>query len=142
MKMSDSPDRSVTHPVKTCHGCGRILVLEKGFLENPPPVKKKSKRGRSKQSKAKNMLDRLKEYRRETLAFMDDFQVPFDNNQAERDLRMMKVKQKIFGVFRSDLGAKMFCCIKGYISTAKKNSVPVLDTVKSALVGNPFVPEF
>ncbi len=53
-------------------------ILEKGFLENPPPIKVKGKRGRIKQNKARNMLDRLKEHRQETLAFMYDFQVPFD----------------------------------------------------------------
>ncbi len=116
-------------------------IVAKGFSENPPPVREKGKRGRPKQGKARNMLNRLHEYRQETLAFMYDPQVPFDNNLAERDLRMHKVKQKISGVFRSELGAKMFCRIRGYISTARKNSVPVLDAIKSALAGKPFVPE-
>ena len=117
------------------------LIVEKGFKANPPPVKIKGKRGRPKQGKERNMLNRLQNYQREVLAFMYGFRIPFDNNQAERDIRMMKVKQKISGVFRSDLGAKMFCRIRGYISTARKNSVPVLTAILSALEGKPFVPE-
>ena len=115
-------------------------IVAEGFSANPPPVKEKGKRGRTKQSRSRNMLNRLHEYRRETLAFMYDPKVPFDNNLAERDLRMLKVKQKISGVFRSDLGAKMFCRIRSYVSTARKNSVPVLDAIKSALAGKPFIP--
>ena len=64
----------------------------------------------------------------------------YNNNQAERDLRMMKVKQKISVVF-SDLGAKMFCRIRDHVSTARKNSIPVLVAIKSALEGKPFVPK-
>jgi len=116
-------------------------IVEKGYLENPPPADNGKKRGRKKQSKARNLLKRLKDHRRETLEFMYDFAVPFDNNLAERDLRMMKVKQKISGVFRSEEGAAMFCRIRGYISMARKNSIPVLGAIKDALDGHPFIPQ-
>ncbi len=71
---------------------------------------------------------------------MYDFNVPFDNNQAERDVRMMKVQQKISGTFRSAQGANIFCRIRGYISTVGKNSLSVIDTIQAAFEGDPFIP--
>jgi transposase len=102
-------------------------LLETGEGENPPPPPEAvPRRGRRKQTPARNLLDRLRRYRQETLAFLYDFAVPFDNNRAEREIRMMKVQQKISGGFRSQEGAEAFCRLRGYIASARKQSHPVL----------------
>ncbi len=117
-------------------------ILREGFDANPKSSMPKSNgtRGRKKQTKAKNLLDRLKNFKNETLAFMKDFRVPFDNNQGERDIRMTKVKMKISGSFRSQRGAEIFCRVRAYISTAKKNSKNVLYAIQDALEERPFIP--
>ena len=116
-------------------------ILNQGYDQNPlAPIHAGKKRGRRKKTKTRNLLERLDEHRREALAFMYDFNVPFDNNLSERDIRMMKVQQKISGMFRSEEGAKAFCRIRSYISTARKNAVGAMDAIARAFSGNPFVP--
>jgi len=118
-------------------------ITKMGLEENPPPLDldtKPKKRGRKKQTKPKNLLDRFVGYKGDILRFMYDFEVPFDNNLAERDVRMMKVQQKISGTFRSVQGACSFCRIRGYISTVKKNNLSVIDAIGAVFNGKPFVP--
>ncbi len=112
-------------------------LVRQGLRLNPIRDKKDQKRGRQKQTKATNLLIRLKEHRSGILAFMYDFRVPFTNNLAERDLRMVKVKQKISGTFRSRDGASFFCRIRGFISTLKKNNLNVLDSISQTFLGTP-----
>ena len=115
-------------------------ILAQGFAENPLPTPSPDapkKPGRPKRSPPRNLLERLKAQQSSVLGFMVDFEVPFDNNQAERDLRMMKLKQKISGCFRSVDGARMFCRIRGYLSSLRKQRQNVLDALMELFSGNP-----
>lgn len=117
-------------------------IVEAGYAQNPvaekPPGPKR--RGRRKQSKSRNLLDRFHDHPDSILAFMRDFAIPFDNNQSERDLRMMKLRQKISGTFRSFAALVDFCRIRSYVSTARKNGVNALDALQRVFLGSPFMP--
>ena len=116
-------------------------IVETGYSQNPAsPAQGATRRGRRKQSKARNLLDRFRDHPDSILAFMRDFAVPFDNNQSERDLRMMKLRQKISGTFRSFEALTNFCRIRGYVSTARKNDLGALDALQRVFRGTPFVP--
>ncbi len=116
-------------------------LLAEGFAENPPPqTPQKTKRGRVKQSAARNLLLRVQNGREQTLAFLYDFAVPFDNNLAERDVRRMKVKQKVSGGFRSVGGADAFCALRSYISTLRKQGRSILPALESIFLGKPLYP--
>jgi transposase len=80
--------------------------------------------------------------REQVLAFLDDFTIPFDNNQAERDLRMLKVQQKVSGAFRASCGADAFSRIRGYLSTLRKQGVALLAALEAVFAGRPLYPAF
>ena len=104
-------------------------IIKMGNPECPiyvPSTCSKSK-GRVKQTKERSLLERLKEYEDEVLLFIKDKNVPFTNNQAERDIRMVKVQQKISGQFKTMKGAKYFCRIRGYLMTLRKRGHAPLD---------------
>ncbi|MCA1565884.1 MAG: IS66 family transposase, partial [Acidobacteria bacterium] len=107
------------------------LVAE-GLQAQPPPGVPE---GVCKQ--ARNLLLRLERRKAEVLRFLTDFSVPFDNNQAERDLRMVKLQQKTSGCFRSEKGARRFCRIRGYLSTMRKQGQSVLPALEGACRGKP-----
>jgi len=136
--------RSCLHPLEVADWKARYgALLAEGYQANPPdPPPETAKKGRRKQSPARNLLDRLSRYQEAVLLFLDNFAVPFDNSLAERDIRMVKVQQKVSGCFRSSAGAVAFCRIRGYLSTLRKQGVAVLTALEQALVGHPLSPAF
>lgn len=108
----------------------------------PPAQAPPGQKGRAKQSAARNLLDRLIDDQEAVLAFLHRLVVPFDNNLAERDVRMVKVQQKVSGSFRSQAGAAAFCRIRGYLSTLRKQGMHLLSALEATLRGHPIFPSF
>jgi len=116
-------------------------ILSKAEAGNPPRLRRPGTRGRVKQSPACNLIRRLRERRNEVLRFLTDLRVPFDNNQAERDLHMPKLKQKASGCFRSDTGAGDFAIIRSYLSTLRKQSDDPFNSLVLTFQGRPPMPQ-
>jgi transposase len=112
-------------------------LLTEAETECPAPdeTKRKGRRGRLARSKSRNLLERLRDFENDVLRFMDNPIVPFSNNQAENDLRMTKVQQKISGCFRSMVGAKIFCRIRSYLSTCRKHGIGASEALRLLFEG-------
>ncbi len=117
-----------------------LRLVEQGIAANPPPERKKGTRGPLRGDDVRNLLHRLRDYQALILRFMHQFIVPFDNNLAEQDIRMMKVQQKISGGFRSPEGATIFCRLRSYLSTMRKQGVHLLTALQHVFLGSPLLP--
>jgi transposase len=115
-------------------------IIEQADQQLPRNHRRPGRRGRVAQSAACNLLDRINEHQAAYLRFVTDFRVPFDNNLAERDLGMCKLQQKISGCFRTENGANIFCRIRGYISTLRKQGHDLLPALLSLWTDTPFIP--
>jgi transposase len=117
-------------------------LLASGLAANPPPDQQRrgGQRGRLAQSPTRNLLERLLLQQDQVLAFLDDLAIPFDNNQAERDLRGLKIQQKVSGCFRSDWGSEAYATIRGYLATLRKQGQSLLAALNTVFVGRPLYP--
>ena len=112
-------------------------LVRTALRSNSRPTKDPHQRGRPRASPARNLAERLRDHKDSILRFLHDFRVSFDNNLSERDLRMMKVKLKVSGCFRSLEGAHLFASIRGYISTARKQGFGAIDALRAVLARKP-----
>jgi len=116
-------------------------ILSTAEAGNPPRPRRPGTRGRVTQSPAGHLIRRLRERRNEVLRFLTDLRVPGDNNHAERDLRMPKLQQKASGCFRSDTGAGNFAIIRSYLSTLRKQSDDMFNSLVLTFQGRPPMPQ-
>ncbi len=129
----DHLDATTLHSIRVRYG----QLVAKGFLANPPPTTGKRS---GYEKKAHNLLTRLDSQRADVLRFTVDFAVPFDNNQAERDIRMVKLQQKISGSWRTLAGARNFCAIRSYVSTLRKHDADILSGLRQLFEGHAWLP--
>jgi transposase len=115
-------------------------LLADGQAANPPPPANSRRRGRAPRSPAARLLARLDAHRDEVLRLLDDTRVPFDNNQAERDLRMVKLQQKISGCWRTLAGAEAFLVLRSYLATARKHGMNPLAVLGQLFQGQAWLP--
>jgi transposase len=111
-----------------------------GALQRRGRAKRRGRAESPIRAAGRKLACRLEAKREEVLLFMQDFSIPFDNNQAERDLRMLKVKQKVSGCFRTEGGAEVFCRLRSYVSTMKKQGRGVMETLRSLTAGKVLMP--
>jgi hypothetical protein len=128
-------EEALLHSIRTRYG----RIISAGHLANPAPPP--GRRRWPLEARSANLVARLDSQRADALRFCADFSAPFDNNQAERDLRMVKLQQKISARWRTLAGAKAFCVIRSYISTARKQRQDVLAALRQVFEGHPWLPE-
>jgi transposase len=149
LSMKEATDEARQHGLATLHPlevedwqAQFVALLAHADATTPTAQAPPGTKGRAKQSAARNLLNRLIGDQKAVLAFLHRLVVPFDNNQAERDIRMVKVQQKVFGSFRSEAGATSFCRIRGYLSTLRKQGLDLLASLEATLRGHPILPSF
>jgi transposase len=114
-------------------------LIAQGWQAHPPPPPT-GKQGRPKLGTGGSLLRRLDIYQDDVLRFATDFAVPFDNNQAERDIRMIRIQQKISGNWRSEAGADAYLAVRSYLSTARKQHRNTLEVLRDLFTGTAWLP--
>jgi transposase len=122
-------------------GCSQRLI-ELGVHANPAAGLPEAQRRRVKRPPPVNLLARLVAHQDEVLRFTADLRVPFTNNQSERDLRMVKLQQKISGCWRTLPGAQAFLAVRSYLSTARKHGLSALGVLRQLFNGAAWLPQF
>lgn len=116
-------------------------IIATGYRENPLNTIRTGRRGFIAQTPTRNLLCRMDAHREDVLRFAHDFQVPFDNNLVERDIRMVKLQQKISGCWRTSTGADQFLALRAYLSTARKQGRDILDALTRLAAREPWIPQ-